>query len=69
MKKNGFWLSGLMLLAMVLVFFTQSGHPQPSGKYHPHRPAGSHTSTVSILNPALFHRLNAVLEHGLIQSN
>ncbi len=69
MKKNGFWLSGLLLMAVLLVCFNQSRHPQPSGKYHPNSPAGSHTSTITILNPALFHRLNAVLEHGRLQSN
>lgn len=68
MKMKGIWLSGLIVIVALLFFFNHAEHP-PSGKYHPKTPARSHTSTVTVLNPALLHRLNMILEHGLIQGD
>lgn len=69
MKKSNFWLSGLMFVVVLLIFFGQAASVPLSGKYHPKIPAHSQTSTVTVLNPALFHRLNTILEHGLIQGD
>lgn len=69
MKMKGIWLSGLIVIVALLVFFSHAEHLPPSGKYHPKTPARSHTSTVTVLNPALLHRLNMILEHGLIQGD
>lgn len=66
MKKNGFWLFGLLSFTAVLLIFGHTGDSAPSGKYHPQNHGRDHTSTVTILNPALFHRLNTVLEPVLI---
>lgn len=67
MKKHVPWLSCLVLAATALIYFAQAGEPQPAGKHHYKAPAHNKTSTVTVLNPALFHRLNTILENGLIQ--
>lgn len=69
MKSKRFWLVGLMSFAAALLVFGQTGDASLSGKYHPQSHGRSHTSTVTILNPALFHRLNTVLEPVLIGNN
>lgn len=69
MKKNGILLSGLMVILALLIYSSQAAHPELTGKYHPKVPARSQTSTVTVLNPALLHRLNMILEHGLIQGD
>lgn len=66
MKKNGFLLFGLLSFAAALIVAGHVGDSAPEGKYHPQNQVRSHTSTVTILNPALFHRLNTVLEPALI---
>ncbi len=66
MKKNGFWLLGLISFAAVLIVAGHGGDSAPEGNYHPQNQMRSHTRTVTILNPALFHRLNTVLEPALI---
>lgn len=69
MKIYHYWLTGLMLITALLFFFGETREGTPDGKYHPKTPAHSQTSTVTVLNPALFHRLNTILEHGLIQGD
>lgn len=69
MKRNSYWFSGLMFAVALVLLFNQSESSASAGKYHPKGTTVSHTKTVTVLNPALFHRLNAVLEHGLLQEN
>lgn len=69
MKLRRLYLPALLLAAILLIAFNQSGPPVSAGKYHPASPGRSHTRTVTVLNPALFHRLNTILEHGLIQGD
>ncbi len=67
MRANSYWILGLLSFSVALFFFGQAGHSAPYGKFHPNNSGGAQTSTVTILNPALFHRLNTVLEPFLIQ--
>lgn len=69
MKMNGYWLSGLMLVMILMFFLSRTGETPLSGKYHPKDPIQNQTDTITVLNPALFHRLNTILEHGLIQGD
>ncbi len=67
MKITLNWLSCLFFTAIILFFFAQGGETMPADKQHAKTPVHNKTSTVTVLNPALFHRLNTILEHGLIQ--
>lgn len=69
MRKNRCLMAGLMGLIILVAFITQGSSKSPGHKLDPEKLSDPRTSTVTLLNPALFHRLNTVLEHGLLQGD
>ncbi len=67
MKNSSLLLSCLAILTVLLALSGQTGAPAPEPYRKPPLPVLERTSTVTVLNPALIRRLNAVLERALIQ--
>lgn len=63
MKVNYLFLPGIVLIAMVLYCLSLTNPVRADITTQSHE-AGM-TSTVTALNPALFHKLNTILERGL----
>lgn len=66
MKIHEMLYYGLTLLVLLLAMTSQSPLAGSAAMRAVHAPVQERTSSVTLLNPALFHRLNGVLERALI---
>lgn len=67
MKNSSLLLPCLAILTVLLALSARTGIPEPEPPQKLPPPTLERTSTVTVLNPALIRRLNAVLERALIQ--